>query len=175
VGNPGPVVVAALEYPYEGPDRPRGWTGILRAIPAIQRALFDTPAAISLALDWLVEQPWTDPTRVELVGASLGVPFAAIAGAQDPRFRRVWLIHGAAGNRRLLEYNLRPRIPNRWLRHGAANLLYLLAYGPTFEPTRWVPRIAPRAVVIIGAADDERLPRDQVQRLYDVALAGSMQ
>jgi hypothetical protein len=161
--------VAALNYPYHGPTKPRGWRQILGTIPAAQQALLDTPPAVSLALDWLVEQPWVDRTRVELVGASLGVPFAAVAGALDPRFRRVWLIHGAADNRGLFEHNLRSRIANGWLRAGAADLLYLLAYGPTLEPDRWVPRIAPRPVVIIGATDDERLPRANVERLYAAA------
>jgi dienelactone hydrolase len=169
VGDPGPMVVAALNYPYRGPAKPSGWRQVLGTIPAAQRALLDTPPAVSLALDWLVEQPWVDRTRVELVGASLGVPFAAVAGARDPRFRRVWLIHGAADNRGLLEHNLRSRIANGWLRAGAADLLYLLAYGPTLEPARWVPRIAPRPVVIIGATDDERLPRANVERLYAAA------
>jgi dienelactone hydrolase len=169
VGDPGPMVVAALNYPYDGPAKPRSWRQILGTIPAAQRALLDTPPAVSLALDWLVAQPWVDRTRVELVGASLGVPFAAVAGARDPRFRRVWLIHGAADNRDLLEHNLRSRIATGWLRAGAADLLYLLAYGPTLEPARWVPRIAPRPVVIIGATDDERLPRANVERLYAAA------
>jgi dienelactone hydrolase len=168
VGDPGPMVVAALDYPYQGPDKPRGWQ-VLSSIPAIQRGVLDTPPAVSLALDWLVRQPGVDRIRVELVGVSLGVPFAAVAGAMDPRFRRVWLIHGGADNRGLIEHNLRNRIPNGWLRARAADLAYLLAYGPTFEPERWVPRIAPRSVVVIGATDDERLPREKVERLYAAA------
>jgi len=169
VGDPGPMVVAALNYPYHGPAKPRGWRQILGTIPAAQRALLDTPPAVSLALDWLIAQPWVDRTRMELVGASLGVPFAAVAGARDPRLRRVWLIHGAADNRSLFEHNLRSRIANGWLRAGAADLLFLLSYGPTLEPARWVPRIAPRPVVIIGATDDERLPRANVERLFAAA------
>jgi hypothetical protein len=169
VGDPGPLVVAALDYPYRGPEKPRGWRQILSTIPAVQRALLDTPPAVSLALDWLVRQPEVDPAKVEIVGVSLGVPFAAVAGALDPRFRRAWLIHGGADIRRLIEHNLRIRVPNDWLRARTADLVYLLAYGPTFEPERWVPRIAPRAVVVIGAADDERLPPDKVRRLHAVA------
>ncbi len=169
VGDPGPMVVAALDYPYSGPEKPRGWRQILASIPAIQRGLLDTPPAVLLALDWLAAQPWVDPARIELVGVSLGVPFAAAAGALDPRFRRVWLIHGAGDNRRLLNFNLRSRIASDWLRAGTADLLYLLAYGPTLEPTRWVPRIAPRPVVFVVAADDERLPWELVEELYQAA------
>ena len=169
IGDPGPMVVAALDYPYSGPEKPRGWREILGSIPDIQAALLDTPPAVLLALDWLAGQPWVDHSRIELVGVSLGVPFAAVAGALDPRYSRVWLIHGAGDNRRVLDYNLRSRIATGWLRAGTAGLLYLLSYGPTREPTRWVPRIAPRAVVVIGAANDERLPRELVERLYHAA------
>ena len=47
-----------------------------------------------MALDWLLTLPWVDRERVELVGVRLDVPFAAVAGALDPRFRRVWLMQG---------------------------------------------------------------------------------
>ncbi|OHE84700.1 MAG: hypothetical protein A3G75_04955 [Verrucomicrobia bacterium RIFCSPLOWO2_12_FULL_64_8] len=168
-GDPGPLAVAALDYPYHGPEKLRGWRQILASVPAIQRGLLDTPPAVSLALDWLVDQPWVDRTKVEMMGVSLGVPFAAVAGALDRRFRRVWLIHGGAGYREWIELNLTRHVPNRWWRARSADLLYLLAYGPTFDSARWVPRIAPRATVVIGAIDDEGLPRAAVERLYAIA------
>ena len=169
LGAPGPFVVAALDYPYDGPERPRGWRQSLATIPAARRALLDTPAAVLLALDWLVAQPWVDPARVELVGVSFGVPFAAVAGANDPRFRRVWLIHGGAGNREWIEHNLPARVKSDWLRYLAGRLVYLLAHGPTLETEYWAPRIAPRPVIIIGAREDRRLPNHLVERLHTAA------
>lgn len=171
LGAPGPFVVAALDYPYDGPERPRGWRQSLATIPAARRALLDTPPAVWLALDWLVAQPWVDPARVELVGVSLGVPFAAVAGAMEPRFRRVWLIHGGAGNREWLEHNLGTKVKSDRLRHLAGGLGYLLAHGPTFDAGYWAPRIAPRPVVIIGAREDRRLPARLVERLHTSAGA----
>lgn len=169
LGAPGPIVVAALDYPYDGPERPRGWRQSLVAIPAARRALMDTPPAVWLALEWLLVQPWVDPTRVELVGVSLGVPFAAVAGAGEPRFGRVWLIHGGSDNRAWLEHNLRSKVESDWLRHLASGLGYLLAHGPTLEPARWVPRIAPRPVIVIGAREDRRLPATLVEQLHTAA------
>lgn len=169
VGDPGRMAVAALEYPYAGPRHPRGWREVLATVPLAQQALLDTPPAVSLAVDWLTRQPWIDRRRIELVGVSLGVPFAAAAGALDHRFGRVWLIHGAAGNRDLFEHSLCSRIASPFLRARAADLLYLLSYGPTLEPARWVPRIAPRPVIVIGAADDERLPREGTEALFAAA------
>lgn len=169
LGAPGPFVVAALDYPYDGPERPRGWRQALTTIPAARRALLDTPPAVLLALDWLVAQPWVDPARVELVGVSLGVPFAAVAGALDSRVGRVWLIHGGAGNREWIEHNLRTKLESDRLRSIAGRLVYLLAHGPTLEAEYWAPRIAPRPVVIIGAREDRRLPLHLVDRLYTAA------
>lgn len=170
LGDPGGIVVAALDYPYSGPEKIRGVRQALQAVPVIQQALLDTPSAVSVALDWLLRQPWVDPKQVELMGVSLGAPFAAAAGAQDERFRRVWLVHGADDTRAWLANRLERKIARPALREGAATVLHLLAYGPSFAPDRWVPKIAPRSVVVIGAAEDEQMPRSSVEGLF--ALAG---
>lgn len=170
VGDPGGIVIAAIDYPYHGPEKIRGLAQSLDAIPKIRRGLLDTPPAVSLALDWLITQPWVDRESVELMGVSLGVPFAGVAGALDDRFRRVWLIHGGNDNRAWLANRLERKIGHRVLREPAATLLHALAYGPSFRPERWVPRIAPRAVVVVGADADEQMPRSSVEGLH--ALAG---
>jgi dienelactone hydrolase len=169
LGAPGPLVVAALDYPYEGPERPRGVRQSLAAIWHGRTAFRDTPPAVWLALDWLLAQPEVDPSRVELVGVSLGVPFATLAGALEPRFRRVWLIHGGAGNREWIEHNLKPRLDSERGRRWVGGLLHRLAHGSALEPAHWVPRISPRPVVIIGARDDRRLPSHLVERLHATA------
>lgn len=171
VGDPGRMAIAALDYPYYGPERPRGIWQSLRTIPAAQQGLLDTPPALSLALDWLLQQPWVDPARVELMGVSLGVPFAAVAGALDDRFQRVWLVHGGTDNRAWLAQRLESRITNGPARAGTAWLLHLLAHGATFRTEEWVPQIAPRPVVIIGAKDDVQVPRARVEALYAAARA----
>ncbi len=169
LGDPGAMVVAALDYPYHGPERPRGFVESLRAIPAAQRGVLDTPPAVSVALDWLCLQPWADASRTELMGVSLGVPFATVAGALDRRFRRVWLIHGGVGNREWIARGLERRISNGPVRHSVAALAHLLAYGNSFRTEEWVRRIAPRQVVIIGAASDEQMPRANVEALFAAA------
>lgn len=166
IGAPGPMVVAALDYPYDGPERPRGLRQSLAVIPAARQGLLDTPPAVLLALDWLLAQPWVDPDHVELMGVSLGVPFAAVAGALEPRVRRVWLIHGGADNRRWIEHNLRRRMDSTTVRSLASWLVYLLARGPAFEAGEWAARCAPRPVMVVGARDDARLPERFVEQLH---------
>lgn len=168
-GAPDGLVYAAIDYPYEGSHRLRGGWQILRAIPGIQRAFLDTPPALSLALDWLLAQPWADPARAELVGVSLGVPFVAAAGALDERFRRVWLIHGAGNNHAWLEHNLREDFPVDWQRAVMTEVFYTLIYAETFRTARWVQAIPPRPAVIIAAREDERLPPAALEPLPAVA------
>jgi hypothetical protein len=169
IGDPGEIVVAALDYPYEGPEKFRGiWHGLTN-LGVVQQALLDTPPAVSVAVDWLVQQPWIDSARVELIGASLGTPFAAVAGALDKRFRRVWLLHGGADNRAWLEASLRHRIASRPTRVLAASTLHLLAHGASFDTAMWVAQIAPRSVVVTGATDDESLSRENIESLYAAA------
>lgn len=169
IGDPGEVVVAALDYPYHGPTRIRTLGEFLRAMRLMQQGLLDTPPAVSLAVDWLVQQDWVDGGHAELVGVSLGTPFVAVAGAMDERFSRVWIIHGGAGNQGWIEYNLASRVPSEFWRPIMARLLHLLAYGSSFDTETWVAQIAPRPLVVVGATNDERLPRHKVERLYYAA------
>ncbi len=169
VGDPGSIIMVALDYPYHGPNAIRSASDFFRGIADIQQALLDTPPAASVVLDWLSIQDFADVGRAEIVGVSFGVPFSAVAGGLDERFTRVWLIHGGAGNRGWIEHNLRERIPQRWLRGPAASLVHLLVHGNSFDTEEWVARIAPRPVVVIGARDDDRLPEHKVERLYAAA------
>ena len=164
------VVIAAVSYPFVGNDRVKG-LAVLAEAPRIRRALLDTPPALMLALDYLLTRPDVDSSAVELVGVSLGAPFACIAGALDERVARVWSVHGAGDPYMLLDHNLERRIPFAPARAVVASAAYLSINGPHLQPERWVGRIAPRPFVMINAEEDERLPRAAVERLYERALA----
>lgn len=162
------AVVAALAYPYQGEHRLKGLE-VVRHVPIIRRAIFDTPPAIMLALDYLVRRPDVDPRRVEAVGVSLGAPFVVIAGALDERIARVWAVHGSGGVYGPLEHNLRRSIPQAPPRAAVAGLASLLLAAPRMAPEHWAPRIAPRPFVMINALQDQRIPRPHVQQLYESA------
>jgi fermentation-respiration switch protein FrsA (DUF1100 family) len=160
VDEPRDFAFAAIDYPYSGNSSPDGFLQSAVAAPKIQRAFLDTPPALMLALNWLVEQPWVDQDRIELVGASLGVPFAAVAGAIDIRFTRVWLLHGGADNLSWVEHAGRKHIDNPTLRNLAARTALLLVYGNSFTTANWAKMIAPRPLVIVSACDDDYVPRE---------------
>lgn len=168
-GNVGARVVIGVDYPYDGPEKVRGMGQTLSTIPVARQALLDTVPAVSLVIDWLDQQPWVDPDRIVIVGASLGVPFAAAAAARDERIAGVMLVHGAADNRLWLEAQLERRIDAEFLQYPLSVLLHWTAYGPVFDTGRNVAAIAPRPVVIVGAREDERTPAGQTQLLYESA------
>jgi len=168
-GDVGARVVIGIDYPYDGPEKVRGIGQTLSTIPVARQALLDTVPAVSLVIDWLEQQSWADPDRIVIVGASLGVPFAAAAAARDERIAGVMLVHGAADNRVWLEAQLERRIDNEILQYPLSVLLHWTAYGPVFDTGRNVAAIAPRPVVIVGAREDERTPAGQTELLYELA------
>ena len=168
-GDVGHRSIVGVDYPYDGPDKVKGVIPIARMIPLARQAFLDTVPAVSLLLDWLVEQAWVDKKRIILVGASLGVPFAATAAARDRRITALMLVHGAADNRAWLEVQVARRIDTELLHYPLATILYWLAYGPVLDTSKDVATISPRPVLIIGARDDERTPAGQAEILFDAA------
>ncbi len=168
-GTPTGVAFAALDYPYEGEESLSGFYKTARAVPDVQQAFLDSPAVLLLAMDWLDEQPWVE--RVELIGASLGVPFTAVAGALDERFSRIWLLHGASDNYALVEHAVRRELESEsktlsWL---VGRSLLFLCYGNSFDTVEWVRRTAPRDVVIVMAEEDDFIPADAREGFFELA------
>ena len=162
------TVVAAISYPFAGNPRVKG-LAIIGEVPAIRRAVLDTPAAVMLAVDYVSRLPCVDPARIEAVGVSLGAPFAIIASAMDSRISRVWAVHGAGGIYAPLEFNLRRQLGSRAFSVPVAVIASVLLSGEQLAPERWAPEIAPRPLLMINALDDERIPRESVERLYRTA------
>jgi hypothetical protein len=159
------VVVAALSYPYRGELAPRG-IALLTHIPKIQRAILDTPPAVLLALDYLLEQPYIDSEKLELAGVSLGAFFVSVPGALDARIKRVWLVHGAGKPAEVLAHRLQDHISWAPARSLTGRILGLVSYSHYLEPERWVGRIAPRPVIVVNARDDEALTPSSIESLH---------
>lgn len=168
-GNVGRRAVVALDYPYDGPERVRGLGPILKTIPLARQGFLDTVPAVSLAVDWILEQPWVDAEQLIIVGASLGVPFAATAASRDPRIKGAVLVHGAADNRLWLQRQVERRVETEILHWPLGTILHWLAYGPVLNTPERAARISPRPVLIIGARNDERTPAGQTELLYAAA------
>ena len=162
--RPG-ILIASIDYPFDGDQDAKG-LALLAEVPAIRRAFYATPPGVSLALDHLLSLPRLDSTRVELVGASFGAPFATIAAARDPRVSRLWIAHGGGRPLLMIARGLEPEIPFAPVRWPVAVVANILASGPRFAPERFVGRVAPRPVIMLNAREDERIPRASVDALW---------
>lgn len=169
VGATEGIVYAAIDYPYNGAHNLSTFWGSVTAIPGARRAFLDAPAGLMLALQWLLDQPWADTQRVELAGVSLGVPFAAPAGALDSRFSRIWLLHGGGDNTLWVAGNMRRRIHSDFLRTLTTRLALFAVYGNSFDTVRWSGEIAPRPLVIVLARDDDFVSREAQEPLIRAA------
>ena len=168
-GDVGAQAIVGVEYPYNGPEKPKSLIAIAKAIPLARQAILDTTPALLLILDWLAEQAWVDKNEIIIVGASLGVPFAASAAALDERITAVMLVHGAADNRLWAEKQVARQIDTEFLHYPLSTILNWLVYGPMLDTRKHVATVSPRPVLIIGARDDERTPAGQAELLFDAA------
>ena len=175
VGVPQRIAYAAIDYPYRGSHSLDGFWQSIAAAPKIQDAFLDTPPALSLALDWLLDQPWVDVRNVNLVGVSLGVPFAAVAGGLDTRFTQVFLLHGGGDNLSWVMHAGRNSIENETLRRLAARGALLLVYGNSFDTRQWIRQIAPRPLVVVAAHDDDYVPQASQEPLIEAAKSESVE
>ncbi|MEL7184996.1 MAG: prolyl oligopeptidase family serine peptidase [Pseudomonadota bacterium] len=168
-GDVGDRAVVGVDYPYNGPEKVKGFLQTVTTIPAARQAFLDTVPAIQLTLDWLVEQTWVDTENIILIGASLGAPFASAVAHRDTRISSLILVHAAADNRLWAEVQVARRVDTEALHYPVGTIVYWLAYGPIFDTSEHIAKVAPRPVLIIAARDDERTPADQAQLLFDAA------
>ena len=159
----GNLIVASIDYPYEGPHKLRGreW---LRHLGEVRRGLLRTPSALLLAAQYLYTREDVDPSRVSIVGVSLGVPFAVAAAATDRRLSGAAYLHGGGDIRRLYEYAYASRTPD-WL---TPILSWTVSWlTAPLEPTKYAGDVAPRPTLQINATNDDFIPRACVTALYD--------
>lgn len=166
VGNGDDMVLAAIDYPLPGSRKLKGFKAVA-ALPRIRRALYDTPPSLMVALDYLLTLPEVDPSRVELVGVSMGAPLVCAAGALDTRFARVWAVQGGGDAYKLFYHSLEKKIPATLPRHVAARIIDRLVR--TISPEFWVAEISPRPFVLVTAVDDERIPKVCADIVFDHA------
>src|SRR3989454_4672487 len=150
------AVIVSPDYPL--PAQRGGWEG-WRAITMpfrLRPAAFDTVADILLLLDYLESRQDVAPTRLFLVGSSLGAPAVAIAGGLDPRPAAVVALYGGGKIGALVSHALThpdqpsPHPPWRaWVPWPAPPL-----GGAPLAPRRGRARVRPRALPVVNRGRD---------------------
>jgi dienelactone hydrolase len=161
-------VFITLDYPYDGPRSFRGLE-MLPWIPRVREALFDGVEAVRLAVDFLLSRTEVDPSRIVLLGGSLGAFYVVDAGALDHRPAAVVAVMGGGDLTTLFEVNLRSGgyVGTRLLSVPVAGLLGLLVRP--LEPLRLAHLISPVPYVQISATGDERIPEASARALFEAA------
>lgn len=157
------LVLASIDYPYDGPGDLRGWSWI-RHIEQVRRGLLGTPPALLLTAQYLYRREDVDPTRVSVIGVSLGVPFAAAAAATDRRLSGAVYLHGGGDIRRLYEHAYGERTPG-WLVPFLPRLVAWLT--APLEPIKYAGTVAPRPTLQVNAVEDRFIPTESVSALYE--------
>jgi hypothetical protein len=159
-------LVLSCDYPWRDPTLLSPGRFLL-TLPAIRREVLATPTMLLIAANYLLRRSEVDTTRLAAVGASLGVPAIAAWTARDRRAGAVVLVMGGADLAAIFEANLGGQV--RWpaLRRPVAAVLGWLLRP--LDPGRTVGLVAPRPVLIIGALDDERIPRASTEQLFAAA------
>ena len=158
-----PAVICAIDYPSYPPWK----AGILQAprvlSQLISRAMSAAGSSFAV-LDYLLSRPEVDTSRVVVLGASFGVPFAVIAAALDARIKGLVLLYGAGDLGRIIDWNLKGDIHSRMLRGLASRILGALA--SPFEPLSYIGRVSPRPILMVNGRNDEKMPPLCVELLY---------
>ena len=112
------------------------------------------------ALDVLIEQPGIDRKRVAYVGHDFGAMFGALAVAVDPRPTHFVFM---AGTRSFTDWYLfTPK------REGDARQRFIAQLAP-LDPVKYLPRIAPRPVLLQFATNDKFVSKEAAEALANAA------
>jgi len=152
----------AVNWPWRG-KRKLTKAEFAMQLPAIQRAVHRTPAVLALGVEAAAQSRGVDPSRIVVVGASLGVPPALAALRLTSVPAAVVLVDGGAD----LEMMIRAGLEREhWVSAAAA----LSAAGAMqwlwpLEPTLNAPVAARLPVLLMNSVSDERVPRASVLKL----------
>jgi dienelactone hydrolase len=159
------IILIAPDYPYE-PREKYTPLQILADIPKVRRAMLDMVPSVMLVMDYLRGRDDVDTSKTILLGYSFGAPFVPSIVAHDRRVAVAAIVYGGGGLRSLIAHNVR-RYEGPLLSH-LVGILGCILLRP-LEPMRYVDRISPTPLIMINGVDDEQIPRENVEMLYNKA------
>lgn len=149
----GNNAVIAFEYPERDAilDKARG---IPERILSIREGAVATPRQLAAIVRWAGEQPWGDPTRVSLLGYSLGALFVPATEealrANGMEAGATILAFGGADVSAIVPQALKIRSPAmRWM----VGILAAAVLHPV-EPRYFLPRMRTQTLLVNAEADE---------------------
>ena len=161
-------VFMTMDYPYDGKTKNVPFLEFMNSLPAIRRAIMASVGAVLTVSEYLTGLPEVKADEIFTAGVSFGGFCAIAAGALDTRIKGVMTFFTAGDIGKLITHNLEYRNRGPGFLRGFAGYLAQLYLQP-IEPLRFAGRIAPRHLLMVNGTDDELLPRESVERLYETA------
>jgi dienelactone hydrolase len=160
-----PVALASFDYPFTQP-REFKLADSYSALPQLKQLFPRTLDGIKTLVTNLIHRPEVDPSKVIIVGASFGSPFAIAAGITG-----VVLVHGFGKVPQTLEHViLKSWLPKYgWPAHPLAWLLSRAgwAYFNIDSPEMWANQLRDHQKVLFITADhDSFIPRPSSDSLW---------
>lgn len=148
--------------PKDGPTQKPTNQDIDTMMATMKQAVLD----VRRAGDWLARRPDVEPSRIGLVGISLGAVIGSLTAGVDDRFgRSVFMIGGGD----------LPAVVMNGSKETAAAKARLLKEGFTIDqlrelwkdvdPMTFASRVRPDEILLINAESDEVFPRECTERL----------
>ena len=158
------VDALALDWPWRGPKRMSG-LGFVARMPAIRHALLHAPAALAHGAEAMRRE--RSPTRIALLGASLGSPIA-VAALRLSQADALVLVDGMADLEALFDSELRRMLPHPWLAAVLAPPAAALAARlvDALEPLRHAVAAERMPVLLVDAEAEDRYPPRSVRALH---------
>lgn len=133
-------------------------------LPRLRQAVLD----VRHAGDWLAARPDVDPSRVGLVGISLGAILGSLAAGVDDRFSRCVFILGGGDVPAILFHGSREAAKaKRTLEEEGWTVEKLRERWKSVEPCTFASRLRPEDVLMINAEEDEVVPRACTEKLHE--------
>jgi dienelactone hydrolase len=166
-------IAALMMYmPHYGPRRAREGEGRRRLMTLdMEETLANVRQAVldaRRAGDWLASRPDVEPSRVGIVGISLGAILGSLAAGVDDRFgRSVFIIGGGDLPAIVLNGSRETAEQKRALEEAGYTADRLRALWREIEPCTFAGRIRTEEVLLINAESDEVVPRECAVRLWE--------
>ncbi len=159
------IVFVALDYPSERAPRWLGWPG-LSALSNLRRTAARMIPLLLQCLDWMFEQPFVDATEVNVIAVSLGTFTGIPAAVVDQRVKQLVVVQGGGDLSMVITRNAEVLGTSVW--PWLAGIFGRMMLSP-FEPTLYIPHLAPRPLLMINGEGDSFFPRRSAEALYGAA------
>jgi dienelactone hydrolase len=148
--------------PKEGPREKLTTKDMDAMIATLRQAVLD----VRRAGDWLAGRPDVEPSRVGLVGISLGAVVGSLTAGVDDHFgRSVFLIGGGDLAAIVMNGSKETAAAKARLEKDGFTIEELRRMWKDIDPITFAPRVRPEEILLINAEADEVIPKECTLRL----------